>query len=71
MTFGDALEHMKAGMKMTRRGWPFPDAVYVEYTRESLQPYLVVQAPKREAIPYTATDIDIFASDWEVVDWVC
>lgn len=67
MTFGDALEHMKAGMKMTRHGWPFLDAVYVEYTRASLQPYLVVQTPEHEAIPYTATDVDIFASDWEVV----
>lgn len=67
MVFGDALEKMKAGAKMTRHGWPFADVVYVEYTKSGIQPYLVVQAPKREAIPYTATDIDIFASDWEVV----
>lgn len=66
MVFGDALERMKAGAQMTRRGWLFPDAVYVEYTRASLQPYLVVQAPEHEAIPYTATDIDLFSDDWEV-----
>lgn len=51
---------------MTRRGWPFPDAVYTEYTAVDLQPYLVVKAGEREAIPYVATDIDIFADDWEV-----
>ena len=67
MTFGDALERMKAGQKMTRRKWPFGDAVYVEYTAATLQPYLVVRAGEREAIPYTATDVDIFSDDWEAV----
>lgn len=67
MVFGDALERMKAGAQMTRRGWPFPDAVYAEYTPVDLQPYLVVKAGEREAIPYMATDIDIFANDWQVV----
>lgn len=51
---------------MTRRGWPFQDIVYTEYTTVDLQPYLVVKAGEREAIPYTATDIDLFADDWEV-----
>ena len=67
MVFGDALERMKAGAQVTRRGWPFQDTVYVEYTRASLRPYIVVQAPEHEAIPYTATDIDLFADDWEAV----
>lgn len=67
MVFGDALERMKAGQKMTRRKWPFDDIVYAEYTAAALQPYLVVKAGEREAIPYTATDIDLFADDWEVV----
>ena len=66
MVFGDALERMKAGAQMTRRGWPFQDIVYTEYTTVDLQPYLVVKAGEREAIPYTATDIDLFADDWEV-----
>lgn len=67
MTFGDALERMKAGQKMTRRKWPFDDTVYVEYTAATLQPYLVVRAGEREAIPYTATDVDIFSDDREAV----
>ena len=65
MVFGDALENMKAGAKMTRHGWIFRDAVYVEYTGTSIRPYLVVQSPHHDAIPYTATDVDIFANDWE------
>lgn len=67
MTFGDALERMKAGRHVTRTGWPWPDSVYVEYTSD-MQPYLVVEAPDREPIPYAATDIDIFANDWKVIE---
>lgn len=67
MTFGDALEQMKAGARMARRMWIFNDVVYVKYTSADLQPYLVVQSGDREAIPYTATDVDIFSDDWEAV----
>lgn len=69
MVFGDALEKMKAGAKMTRRGWLFPACLYVAYTKASLQPYLVVQAqaPGHEAMPYTATHTDLFADDWEAM----
>lgn len=66
MTFGDALEYAKAGRRITRAGWPFPDIVYVEYTLD-MSPYLVVRSENREAIPYFATDIDLFADDWESI----
>lgn len=67
MVFSDALEKMKAGAKMTRENWIFHDVVYTKYTEAGVCPYLVVQSPGHDAIPYTATDIDLFASDWEVV----
>ena len=66
MTFGDALERMKAGARMARRLWIFNDTIYVKYTSEDLQPYLVIQSGEHDAMPYTATDIDLFADDWEV-----
>lgn len=67
MVFGDALEKMKAGAKMTRKNWIFHDAVYAKYTDAGVCPYLVVQSPEHDAIPYTATDVDLFADDWEMV----
>ena len=67
MTFGDALEQMKAGARMARRMWIFSDTVYVKYTSADLQPYLVIQSGEHGAMPYTATDIDLFADDWEAV----
>ena len=67
MVFGDALEKMKAGAKMTRRNWIFRDVVYAKYTKAGMWPYLVVQSPHHDSIPYTATDVDIFADDWEAV----
>lgn len=66
MTFGDALEYAKAGRHITRTGWPFLDIVYVEYTLD-MSPYLVVRSEDREAIPYFATDIDLFADDWKTL----
>lgn len=67
MVFGDALERMKAGQKMTREGWIYHDVIYAKYTREGVRAYLVVQTPNHEPIPYTVTDIDLFADDWEAV----
>lgn len=68
MTFGDALEQMKAGRKVRRRGWQHPRTIYAEYTRDMV-PYLM---QKRQGIfdsmPYTPTDTDLFAQDWEVMD---
>ena len=66
MVFGDALERMKAGKRIARSSWIFDDAVYVKYTRD-MSPYLVIQSGEHEAMPYTATDIDLFADDWEAV----
>ncbi|MCQ1533880.1 Thoeris anti-defense Tad2 family protein [Mitsuokella jalaludinii] len=65
MVFGDALERMKAGKRCTRTAWVFKDVIYIKYTSD-MTPYLVVQAGKSEAIPYVATDIDLFADDWAV-----
>lgn len=67
MTFGDALEQMKAGQKMTRECWVRHDVIYAKYTREEVRAYLVAQSMDCEPMPYTATDADIFADDWEAV----
>lgn len=67
MVFGDALEKAKAGCTITREAWIFCDKIYVKYTKD-MSPYLVVQAGKSEAIPYVATDIDLFANDWVVAE---
>lgn len=66
MVFGDALERAKAGQYITRSGWPWPDRVYTSYT-DDMQPYLMVDNGEREPIPYTVTDVDLFATDWEVI----
>ena len=66
MTFGDALEYAKAGRYITRIGWPLRDIVFAEYTSD-MSPYLVVQSENRDAIPYFATNIDLFADDWETI----
>ena len=66
MTFGDALEYLKAGRIARRKGWLENDRVACFYTAD-MRPYLVVWYEDNEPIPYTATDIDLFADDWEVM----
>ena len=66
MTFGDALEYLKAGRIVRREDWLTTDRVACCYTAD-MQPYLVVWYEDNEPIPYTVTDIDLFANDWRVV----
>lgn len=66
MTFGDALERMKAGERCKRMGWTECAEMYVEYTSD-MAPYLVLRAAQHEPIPYTSTNADVFADDWKVI----
>ena len=66
MTFGDALEQIKAGHRCKRQTWTFRDVIYAKYTKDML-PYLVIESPRCEPVPYTVTDKDLFANDWKVV----
>lgn len=52
---------------MTRENWIYHDVIYAKYTRKGVRPYLVVQSPHHDSIPYTTTDVDLFANDWEAV----
>ena len=65
MTFGDALEQVKAGRQIRRPA--FLSGVYIEcaYT-DLMRPYLVI-CDRVERVPYIVRNGDIFADDWEVL----
>ena len=67
MTFGDALEHAKAGKVLRRQGWLKGDRLICNYTKD-MQPFLEVSDEDKEPIAYFASNIDIFADDWDVVN---
>jgi len=76
MTYGLAIESMKKGNKVARRGWngkgmtlhaQFPD----EHSKMT-HPYLYMTIPDCSEgirkLPWQPAQVDIFAEDWYVVD---
>ena len=77
MNFGQALENLKIGGKVARKGWngkglwielQIPDS----YSKMSL-PYLYINYPKDALntpgarVPWLASQTDILAEDWETL----
>lgn len=72
MTFGDAIEKLKAGDYLTRPGWngknmwlglQRPDA----NSKMSL-PYIYMCTADGDLVPWLASQADMLAEDWEVLD---
>lgn len=78
MNFGQALEALKAGKRMKRRGWN-GKGIYIELQRpdehsKMTQPYIYIvttgletsnpDAPKG-VVPWLASQTDMMAEDWE------
>jgi len=79
MNFGQALAHLKAGGKVSRTGWngvgmwlelQVPD----EHSKMTL-PYIFLSYPEGSKaypqgarVPWLASQTDMLAEDWEVVE---
>ena len=70
-TFGTALIHLKAGKKLTRRGWnganqhlelQVPD----EHSKMTL-PYIFITTVQGDRVPWLASQTDLLAEDWDQV----
>jgi hypothetical protein len=81
MNFGEALEQLKNGKKMCRKGWN-GKGIYIEMQRpdehsKMTLPYIYIvtnnlitdnpNAPKG-VVPWLGSQTDILAEDWEVLD---
>lgn len=72
MSFGAAIQELKAGSKVARKGWngkgmwlalQVPD----EFSKMSL-PYIYMSTVDGKLVPWLASQTDMLAEDWEVVD---
>ena len=72
MNIGGTLEELKDGKKLTRVGWNGPEQylelqVPDEHSKMTL-PYIYIKTVQGDLVPWLASQTDILANDWEVVD---
>jgi hypothetical protein len=70
MTFGAAIEVLKAGERVTRRGWNGKDmwlALQVpdEHSKMTL-PYIYMKTAQGDLVPWLANQSDMLSEDWEL-----
>ena len=72
MNIGGALEELKDGQKLTRVGWNGPEQylklqVPDEHSKMTL-PYIYIRTVQGDLVPWLASQTDLLATDWQVVD---
>lgn len=69
MTFGEALEALKAGQYVAREGWKFITGSHVcLYTRPGFDPYFVMWSRQKSWQPdWMPSPADMLADDWTIV----
>jgi hypothetical protein len=68
MNFGEAIEALKAGERVTRLGWNGKDmwlALQVpdEHSKMTL-PYIYMKTAQGDLVPWLASQSDMLAEDW-------
>lgn len=72
MTFGDAIENLKLGFRVSRSGWngkgmwlelQVPDA-----GSKMTLPYIYMKTADDNLVPWLASQTDMLADDWSVVE---
>lgn len=70
MTFGEAVEALKAGETVTRTGWngrgmylalQVPD----DHSKMTL-PYIYMRTAQGDLVPWLASQTDILSDDWQI-----
>lgn len=69
---GYAIEQLQTGKKVTREGWNSPGQYLMlqipdENSKMTL-PYIYITTVQGDLVPWLASQTDILAQDWEVVE---
>ena len=69
--FGSALEGLKEGVSVTRKGWNGPGQYLTlqvpdEHSKMSL-PYIYIKTVQGELVPWLASQTDLLAEDWKIL----
>lgn len=69
--FSDALEYLKDGYQVARKGWNGKD-MWINIQRpdansKMTSPYIYMKTATGDLVPWLASQTDILASDWVVL----
>lgn len=71
ITFGEAIERLKAGDKVTRAGWngkdQFLELQLPDKNSKMTLPYVYISTVQGDLVPWLASQTDILSEDWQVV----
>jgi len=73
LTFGEAIEALKSGYKVCRKGWN-GKGMYIEYCKDKdhdfsiIEPFLLIKNVKNSFNTWVPSISDLMAEDWEVVE---
>ncbi len=69
MTFGDAIENLKLGFRVSRSGWNGKGMYVYQHEAIGFKPVLVLYTAKGENQPgWVFSQDDVFSDDWEVIE---
>lgn len=72
MDFGKALEALRAGQRVTRRGWNGRDmyvALRMPDAHSSMTlPYIYMRTVTGDLVPWLASQTDLLSSDWVLAE---
>lgn len=70
MNFGEAIEAMKEGRKVSRKGWNGRGmwlAIQIPDTMSKMQlPYIYMSTAQEELVPWLASQSDMLSEDWHI-----
>lgn len=71
-TFGEALYNLRQGKKVTRWGWNGKGMWLAlqepDDNSQMSKPYIYIAVADGNFVPWTASQTDLLAEDWEIVD---
>ena len=72
LVFGEAIELLREGKKLARRGWngegQFLALQTPDENSKMRKPYIYISPVDGELVPWLASQTDMLANDWFVVD---
>jgi len=72
MDFGKALKYLKNGERVQRSGWNgkgmWVQAQYPDKNSKMTLPYIYMKTADDQLVPWLASQTDIMAEDWSILD---